>query len=177
MARPALIKTQPERPPYDEVTIVVPGVIRAWKRVQVNRKTGSWYTDPDVETYQSGVRREAKLVMAGDPPLSCALELSFLAVWPVPDGWSNRRRQMALDGLIPKITRPDLENTFKGVLDALQMIVFRDDKQIVSYGRCAKIYGDRPRLEIRFTIVDRMPLALPSTPAFKQPDLFVGTAA
>lgn len=146
---------------YDQVTIVVPGIIAPWKRVQVNRKTGAWYTDPDVETYQSGVRREAKIIMAGDPPLSEALEMSFLSVWPVPDSWSQKKRRAALAGLIPKTTRPDLENTFKGILDALQMIVFRDDKQIVSYGRCAKVYGDRPRLEIRFTVVDRLPQSMP----------------
>jgi Holliday junction resolvase RusA-like endonuclease len=157
---------------YDEITIVVPGLITPWKRVQINRKNGTWYTDPEVETYQSGVRREAKIVMDGDPPLAQALEMSFLAVWPVPDSWSEKKRRLALAGLIPKTTRPDLENSFKGIVDALQMIVFRDDKQIVSFGRCAKIYGDRPRLEIRLTVIERMAQSLPATLTARQPDLF-----
>jgi hypothetical protein len=54
--------------------------------------------------------------------------------------------------------------------------VFKNDKQIVSLGRCAKIYGERPRLEVRFTVVDKLPLALPASPIFKQANLFVGAA-
>ncbi len=160
------------RPSWDEITIVVHGLIRPWKRAQQNRKNGTWYTDPDVETYQSGVRREAKIVMAGEAPTAWPLELSFLGVWPVPGGYSPKERKFALAGLLAKTTTPDIENSFKGVLDALQQIVFKNDKQIVSIGRCAKIWGDRPRLEIRFTVVDKMPLALPADPAFRQTDLF-----
>jgi Holliday junction resolvase RusA-like endonuclease len=164
------------RPSWDELTIVVLGLITPWKRVQQNRKNGTWYTDPDVETYQSGVRREAKIVMAGEAPTAWPLELSFLGVWPVPDSYSKREREFALGGLLAKTTFPDIENSFKGVLDALQQIVFKNDKQIVSLGRCAKIYGERPRLEVRFTVVDKLPLALPTSPIFKQANLFAGAA-
>lgn len=165
------------RPSWDEITIVVPGLITPWKRIQQNRKNGTWYTDPDVETYQSGVRREAKIVMAGEAPTAWPLELSFLGVWPVPESYSKREREFALAGFLAKTTTPDLENSFKAVLDSLQQIVFRNDKQIVSLGRCAKIYGDRPRLEIRFTVVDKMPLSLPTNPTFRQADLFTGATA
>jgi Holliday junction resolvase RusA-like endonuclease len=167
-------------PDYDEITIVVPGEIVPWKRAQKRRnKDGSFtvFTDPRVDGYLSVVRHEAKLVMGTDPPLECALELSAIGVWLPPKGWSNIKRKRALAGMIPKITRPDVSNMIKGAEDAIRKIVYRDDAQVVSYGRCAKIYGDRPRLEIRLTVVERVAQSLPVTPTFLQPDLFAGMAA
>ena len=161
---------------YDEITIVVPGLITAWKRVRTNRETEGHFTDPNVESYQSGVRREAKIVMDGDPPLAGPLELSYLAVFPTLKTFSEKKRKAALAGMVFKTTRPDIENLFKGILDTLQGIVYYDDAQIIGLGRCYKIYGERPRIELRFTVVDRVPLALPEVPAFKQPDLFAGVA-
>ena len=165
-------KQPARRPDFDEVTIIVPGLIQPWKRVRQNRKTGTWYTDPKVETYQSSVRHEAMLVMAGDPPIprEFALELSFLAVWPIPTGWSKKlQAECRQRGGSLKRTAPDSDNTVKGIMDALQHIVYVNDSQIAVQGRCAKIYGDRPRLEIRFTILDEdtVPLSLPKEAVYQ----------
>jgi Holliday junction resolvase RusA-like endonuclease len=162
------------RPP-PEITIVVPGVIVPWQRPRKQRhKDGGehWHNKPEVESYLAIVRHEARLVMGDDPPLDGGVELSLLAVWLPPKSWSARKRALALTGLIQKTTRPDLDNSLKGFKDAVRGVVYRDDAQVVSYGRCAKIYGDRPRLEVRVTVVDQMPAELPARPTFKQPDLF-----
>jgi Holliday junction resolvase RusA-like endonuclease len=97
--------------------------------------------------------------MGERPPFDCALELSLLAVFAVPASWSGKRKREALAGIIHKTTRPDLENSVKGALDALQSIVYRDDCQVVCYASCAKIYGERPRLEITIA-----PIAAPVLP-------------
>jgi Holliday junction resolvase RusA-like endonuclease len=157
------------------ITIVVPGVIVPWQRPRKQRhKDGSehWHTKHEVESYLAVVRHEAELVMGENPPLDCAVELSILAVWPVPKSWSKRQRDRALAGLVQKTTRPDLDNTIKGFKDAVREIVYRDDAQVVSYGRCAKVYGERPRLAVRVTVVDQMAAELPATPTAKQRDLF-----
>jgi Holliday junction resolvase RusA-like endonuclease len=97
-------------------------------------------------------------------PSEFGLELSALAVWDPPKSWSRKRREMAIAGLIPKVTRPDLDNILKGFKDAVRKIVYHDDDQVVGYGCCYKIYGNRPRLEVRLTIVERVPLVLPTRP-------------
>src|SRR5262249_43603414 len=173
------------QPPPDraEITIVVTGVIGPGQRRQKKRhKDGkeNWYTKPEVETYFAVVRHEAALVMGDNPPLEGAIELSLLTVWLPPESWSLRRRGLAMSGLIQKTTRPDLDNPIKGFKDAVRGIVYRDDKQVVSYGRCAKVYGDRPRLEARLTVIDHMPAELPAKPNARQHELFAlftGTAA
>ena len=68
-------------------------------------------------------------------------------MFPVPASWSRKRQAQALAGTIAKVTKPDIENSVKGVLDALQSVAYCDDRQIVSL-TARKVYGDRPRLEI-----------------------------
>ena len=58
-----------------------------------------------------------------------------------------RRREMAEAGLIRPTTKPDTDNYLKGVLDALNTVVFKDDSQVV--GMVAqKFYSCEPRIEI-----------------------------
>jgi Holliday junction resolvase RusA-like endonuclease len=49
---------------------------------------------------------------------------------------------------IPKATKPDLDNLGKGVLDALQGIVFENDSQIWEYKSIRKVYGSRFGIEL-----------------------------
>lgn len=168
--------------PIRELTIVVPGLVVPWARPRKRRHAdGSehWHNKPEVESYLAVVRHEARLVVGDDPPFEkeIGLELSLLKVWPVPGSWSNKRRRMVLDGSIPKTTRPDLHNSIKGFKDAVRHVVYRDDAQVVSYGRCAKVYGDRPRLEARLTVVERMPQSMPDLLTADQRELFAEAAA
>ena len=57
-------------------------------------------------------------------------------------------------GIVYKHTRPDLQdNLHKGVIDAMQGIVFTNDSQIALMGDCQKIYGFQPRTEISLTVL------------------------
>ena len=49
-------------------------------------------------------------------------------------------------------TRPDLDNYFKLLIDALQGFLFIDDSQIVSMNT-AKLFGSPPRIELEITEV------------------------
>jgi Holliday junction resolvase RusA-like endonuclease len=132
------------------ILIVIPGSITPWKRAQ-RRRLGNGsvvtFTDRDVEAYHATVRMAAGREMNGRPPFSGAIEVTIIAVFPVPASWSQKRRAQALAGAIAKVTKPDIENSVKGVMDALQSVVYLDDRQIVSL-TARKVYGDRPRLEI-----------------------------
>lgn len=59
-----------------------------------------------------------------------------------------RRRPKSLSMRVMKpITKPDLDNTFKLVLDALNKFVYRDDAQITT-AIIKKRFGDLPRIEL-----------------------------
>lgn len=116
--------------------------------------------------------------MGGRPPLEGPLELSLLAVFAVPDGWSAKKRRDALAGIVPKLTRPDLDNSIRGAIDAIQSVVFHDDKQIVSYAACSKIYGERPRLEIVVSPIEPVTREVAvGKPIAAVADLFAGAGA
>lgn len=79
----------------------------------------------------------------GESLLTGVLGVLVLAVFPVPGSWSKRKRQEALAGLVRPGVKPDFDNVAKLYCDALNGIVWEDDKQIVD-GRCIKIYGQQP---------------------------------
>jgi Holliday junction resolvase RusA-like endonuclease len=46
------------------------------------------------------------------------------------------------------ISKPDIDNLFKGVTDSLNGILWADDSLICEVGRQLKIYGKHPGIEI-----------------------------
>jgi Holliday junction resolvase RusA-like endonuclease len=165
----------------EPIHIIVPGAIVPWQRPQRRRFASGatvTFTRPDVEAYHAVVRLAAERAMAERAPLDGPLELALLAVFAVPASWSGKRQREALAGLIAKTTKPDLENSIKGALDAMQSIVYRDDRQIISYAACSKVYGERPRLEIVVTPItaDARSVRV-GRPLATEPDLFAGVAA
>ncbi len=60
---------------------------------------------------------------------------------------SKKGREQAEKGLIRPVTRPDVDNVAKLVLDAMNGIAYRDDSQVVSL-TVDKWFSERPRIEI-----------------------------
>lgn len=64
--------------------------------------------------------------------------------------FSKKTKEAISNGMqVFKHTKPDLtDNLSKGLFDAMQGIVFRNDSQICSMDNVKKVYGNRPRIEI-----------------------------
>lgn len=65
----------------------------------------------------------------------------------IPKSFSEKRRKMAEAGLIRPITKPDVDNFGKIVLDSCTSILWQDDKQVVDLF-VRKWYSVNPRIEI-----------------------------
>jgi Holliday junction resolvase RusA-like endonuclease len=65
-----------------------------------------------------------------------------------PVSWSKKKRTAALDGVIRPTTKPDIDNVIKGIFDAINDIVFLDDKQVVSL-LVSKLYAEQARVVVR----------------------------
>ena len=85
-------------------------------------------------------KRQARLEVPIQKPIRIR-ELVF--VMPIP---KSRTRQVKPGDF--HTSRPDIDNLFKGVTDALNGIIWEDDSLICEIGRQLKIYGDPPRIEI-----------------------------
>lgn len=58
-----------------------------------------------------------------------------------PKSFSKRRFQLSQTGLIRPKSKPDLDNSVKGIMDALKGIAWKDDAEVTSLS-VAKFYGD-----------------------------------
>ncbi len=116
---------------------------------------GRTYTDKKTVAYEKLVAlcvstakelRGSRRPLCGDGPV----RVDIVAIWPRP------QRLMAArfpDGLIPKHTRPDIDNICKSTYDGIgraNRLIWNDDGQIQCH-RSEKYYAERdqgPRLEL-----------------------------
>jgi len=67
---------------------------------------------------------------------------------PIPASWTKSKQRQAVEGVLRPVSKPDLSNYIKGVEDALEGVLLRNDSQVVDYGKSGKWYSDNPRIEI-----------------------------
>lgn len=72
------------------------------------------------------------------------------AYFPIPDSWSKKKKQQALDGEI-RPRKPDWDNIGKAVSDALNGIAYKDDAQAYD-ARVIKRYGEKPCVKVAIQI-------------------------
>ena len=97
--------------------------------------------------YLAALKYVGQNVMEGCPPLSGPLAVSITAYIPIPAGMAKKHKTSALAGYLRPVTKPDLDNYCKAAGDALNGIVWVDDKQIVDLS-IRKVYSDKPGLVI-----------------------------
>lgn len=93
----------------------------------------------DARLCRLGIR--ARPVLGGKP---VAVDLVFHL--PIPASWPARKRELA-DGALSS-SKPDGDNLAKLILDAMNGVVFADDRQIAGL-RVEKRYSKEPRTEIK----------------------------
>ena len=80
------------------------------------------------------------------------LYVEIIAYMGIPKSKPKKWRTAAIRGQERPTKKPDVDNLFKLVTDALSGIIYADDKQIVSC-RVQKWYSEEPRTEVRIAIV------------------------
>lgn len=80
-------------------------------------------------------------------PLTTPIDITIYFYLPIPKGKSKKFIKEALLFKILPDKKPDIDNLIKTILDSLNTIFFKDDKQIVVL-HAGKWYSDNPRTEI-----------------------------
>lgn len=115
------------------VAFVVPGTPVGKGRPKFARRGNfvTTYTPEKTASYENLVKVKAEEAMNGRPAIDgpVAVEIS-LYVTP-PASWSQKKQREAMEGRIYPTSKPDVDNVVKGIFDAMNEIVFRDDKQAV----------------------------------------------
>lgn len=95
----------------------------------------------------------ASAAMAGRPPMEGPLELRLLARYPIPQSWSKKKQEKALKGELKPVVKPDLDNVIKIQKDSMNVIIWKDDSQVVRI-LAEKQYSETPNVEIYVSRVE-----------------------
>jgi Holliday junction resolvase RusA-like endonuclease len=114
--------------------------------------------DRDSENYRAIIREAARPHVADHPLIEGPVRLSVLAVFAIPKTWAKYRKAQAQAQTVFKTGGIDLDNIIKAAKDSLKGVVYGDDSQVAAYGYCAKIHGERPRLEITLEAIESIML-------------------
>lgn len=135
------------------LTITIPGELRGKGRPRFSARGGfaRAYTDAKTASAETWVRACAVDAACGTPiagPVAVRLDVGV----GVPASWSKRKRADALAGAVWPTGKPDLDNVLKLVGDALNGIVWADDRQIVR-AEITRRYAETPAAILTVTEV------------------------
>lgn len=134
------------------------------------RETGHAYTPAHTRSYEVALRLAGQDAIGIREPLEGPLAVYVEALFPVPASWSKKKRAEALAGRVQPTVKPDADNLLK-VLDALNEVVWRDDKQIVE-AHVLKRYSAKPALVIE--VLEAAPTRLAEAAPAETAALFAG---
>ena len=109
------------------------------------------------QTYEQAESRDFKAVMhllgqkvlaeAGEKPLEGAVSLFVRVYVAVPNGVSKKKREEMLKGDVYPTKKPDVDNLLKAVMDALNGVWYKDDKQVTLTTVC-KVYDEKDWMQV-----------------------------
>ena len=107
----------------------------------------STYTPQKTKTYEDEIRMMASAAMGGSEPLDTPVTVAIYIRVGIPTSFSKQKHREALAGIVKPTKKPDADNVLKCFLDAMNGIVYLDDKQVVNIF-LTKVYAETPAVEI-----------------------------
>lgn len=104
------------------------------------------YDPPKVKAFKAKLHAMAQEQFKGEP-LDGPLEVNWWFYRPVQTSISKAEKDRRLSGVEPPVVKPDLSNYLKASEDALNGVLWVDDRVIV-IERCFKRYSETPRIEV-----------------------------
>lgn len=105
------------------------------------------YTPDKTVDFEERLKYHARQIMGQDPPIQGPCRVEVEAFFPIPKSFSKAARFLISCGADSHTNKPDADNVLKAVLDALNGIVFEDDKLACDV-RIRKRYGDAPGIRV-----------------------------
>ncbi len=130
-----------------EIAFTIPGIAVPKGRPRVVSRHGrAMAVTPDKTiVYENLVKSRAYEAMrqCGLKIETGALRADITIGVPIPKSWPKKHQEAARAGTLAPVSRPDLDNCIKAILDAMNEVVFKDDGQIVKLA-VGKVYADTP---------------------------------
>jgi len=116
-----------------QIEFTVPGDPRGKGRPRFSRvgKFTKTYTDAKTRLYEEKIASAARLAMFPHEPLEGPVAVYMEINVPIPASYSKKRKEACLLGFEMPCKKPDIDNIAKGILDAMNGIIYKDDVQVV----------------------------------------------
>jgi Holliday junction resolvase RusA-like endonuclease len=89
----------------------------------------------------------AKAAMGSSEPLETPVTVAIYIRVGIPVSYTKQMKKYALEGILKPTKKPDADNVLKCFLDAMNGIVYLDDKQVVNI-HLTKVFAETPAVEI-----------------------------
>lgn len=134
----------------NNIVFIVPGTPVGKGRPKFARRGNfvTAYTPEKTASYENLVKVKAEEAMQGKALFEGAVSVEISLFVTPPASWSQKKQREALAGTVFPTSKPDVDNVLKGIMDACNEIVFKDDKQAVDV-RVIKRYADTARAFVK----------------------------
>lgn len=134
------------------IAFVIPGTPVGKGRPKFARRGAfvTTYTPEKTASYENLVKVKAEEAMRGRTIIDGAVAVQICLFVTPPASWSLKKQRAALEHVTMPTSKPDVDNVIKGVFDAMNEIVFRDDKQVVDLS-VQKRYAETARAFVKVT--------------------------
>lgn len=132
------------------ISFVVPGTPVGKGRPKFARRGAfvTTYTPEKTASYENLVKVKAEEAMIGCAIIEGAVSVQIELMVTPPASWSQKKQRAALEGSIFPTSKPDMDNVIKGLFDACNEIVWRDDKQVADL-QVRKRYAEKAEASMR----------------------------
>lgn len=121
-----------------ELHFIIPGKPVAKQRVRVVSR-GASYTPKETREFEQLVGGYAYLAGARSVDDVSMFSVDIIVTQQIPKSWSKARTSAAWNGVYSN-HMPDIDNVAKSILDGLNKVVWKDDKQVAII-KAQKLWG------------------------------------
>ncbi|EHN15506.1 endodeoxyribonuclease RusA family protein [Clostridium sporogenes PA 3679] len=126
--------------------IIIDGKPMGKQRPRFNSKTRSVHTPSKTVNYENWVKLCYQQQCKGEK-LTGEVTAFINAYYAIPKSTSKKNKKDMLLGIVRPIIKPDVDNIAKVILDSLNGLAYKDDKQII-FCSISKWYGENPKVEV-----------------------------
>ena len=134
------------------VTFTIPGEPKGKGRPRFSSRSGRTYTPSETHDYENKVRLSYSQ-QVGSTRLYGAIRADITAYSKIPKSTPKKKAAELAEEHTPCLKAPDADNIAKIVLDALDGLVYENDKAVI-YLTVGKLYGAKPRVQVTLTEVN-----------------------
>lgn len=132
------------------IAFVIPGTPVGKGRPKFARRGNfvTTYTPEKTASYENLVKLKAETAMLGRQLIDGPVSVTVGIYVTPPASWSQKKQRAALASEIFPTSKPDVDNVIKGIFDAMNGVVWRDDKQACDVF-VIKRYADTARATVQ----------------------------